>query len=285
MQITIECLTGSMAGKAFNFDQAEITLGRGEHVKKDIDFADTDIGVSRNHGSLVVRDNRIYLNDQSRAGTTVRGQRVQGTTYELQSEDELQLGGQSGPKLRVRFQLVASPQVAEASTPPPQSSPAQPTVIQAPSATPEPQVQPVLQGQSTVIQAKQSISPIPTPPQLSSETMMQPAAASDATLFQAPAPIQQNLPSSDATVSQANDATLFQMPPMPSADATLFQPSGETMLQRPQENNKTLNQAQSVDTSRTVFQEDRRFPWVPTIVLGLLVVGVVGFLVWFFLPR
>ncbi|MBC7882795.1 MAG: FHA domain-containing protein [Anaerolineae bacterium] len=189
MQITIECLTGSLAGKAFYFDQAEITLGRGENVKKDIDFADTDLGVSRNHGSLILRGNRLYLNDQSRAGTIVGGQRVQGTTHELQPEDELQLGGPSGPKLRVRFQVVAKPAV-----PPPPLTPAPPTKPTAQTPPPQPPkpvptpaapVQPI--AQNTMLQVPTSATPVPQPQGtfIQSESIAPPIAQN--TMLQVPA--------------------------------------------------------------------------------------------------
>lgn len=251
MQITIECLTGSLAGKAFYFDQAEITLGRGENVKKDIDFADTDLGVSRNHGSLIVRGNRLYLNDQSRAGTIVGGQRVQGTTHELKPEDELQLGSQNGPKLRVRFQVVAKP-----TAPPPPVTPAPPTTqpaIQPTAQTPPPQspkpipvpvppVQPIVQN--TMLQVPASAIPVlqtpiqpesmtPTliqvegkviqpplpgdvkPPLVSNSNAPEPLRSSSEAKMQPPRPIP---PAGDATVFQthpvpiANEATQLQVP-------------------------------------------------------------------------
>ncbi len=144
MHITIECLSGSLAGKVFTFDQPEIGLGRGENQKKDIDFADTDIGVSRNHALIVLREQRVYLVDQSRGGTLVRGQRIQGTTFEVRSGEEVQLGGPSGPRLRVRFRAMTQIEPPRGETgifePP---APLPPTVQSAPVQPLPPAVQPV----------------------------------------------------------------------------------------------------------------------------------------------
>jgi hypothetical protein len=222
MQITIECLTGSLAGKAFYFDQAEITLGRGENVRKDVDFADTDLGVSRNHGSLIVRGNRVYLNDQSRAGTTVGGQRIQGTTHELQPEDELQLGGSSGPKMRVRFQAVA-PLIAAAPpvAPAPKPQPPQPSIPAiAQSLTPPPTTQPVA--------PPQAVAPVPPAPPVMQNTVLQVPTP-------APQPIQPPMPlvpQAAAPVPPAQPAvqnTMLQVPASPTpqlnqAEETVIQP-------------------------------------------------------------
>ncbi len=273
MQITIECLTGSLAGKAFYFDQAEITLGRGENVKKDIDFADTDLGVSRNHGSLILRGNRLYLNDQSRAGTIVGGQRVQGTTHELQPEDELQLGGPNGPKLRVRFQVVAKPVPPPPLTPaPPTTQPATPSTAQTPPPQPPkpvpppaPPVQPIVQNtmlqvpppappvqpivQNTMLQVPASATPVPqTQPQgtfIQPESIAPPIAQN--TMLQVPAsatPVPQSpiQPESIApTLIQVEGKVIqppfpgeVKPPVVPNINAPEpLRPSSETMMQTP----------------------------------------------------
>jgi pSer/pThr/pTyr-binding forkhead associated (FHA) protein len=263
MQITIECLTGSLAGKAFYFDQAEITLGRGENVRKDIDFADTDLGVSRNHGSLIVRGNRVYLNDQSRAGTLVGGQRIQGTTHELQPEDELQLGGQSGPKVRVRFQALAqpitqpiAPAPAQSLTPPQQPvqpaqsppTPAQPPQSPQPVFVPAPPVQPVVQNTMLQVPA----SPIPTPqPAIQPESVASSANQAAGTVIQSAPQPPKPIPTPAPPVQPVAQNTMLQVPTSPTpapqpaiqpepipptalqAEGTVIQPIPPAQVNRP----------------------------------------------------
>jgi FHA domain len=231
MQITIECLTGSLAGKAFYFDQAEVTLGRGENVRKDVDFADTDLGVSRNHGSLIVRGNRVYLNDQSRAGTTVGGQRIQGTTHELQPEDELQLGGSSGPKVRVRFQAVAPPIAAV----PPTAQPVVPATAQAPIPQPP---QPVIPAIAQSLPPQPPIQPVVPPPAVAPVPPAQPVAQN--TMLQVPTPAPEPMPPmAPKTILQvpASSTPQFRPEALSQAEETVIQPLPPAQVKPP---NNTL---------------------------------------------
>jgi predicted component of type VI protein secretion system len=105
MRITIECMTGSLSGKRFVFEKPQITLGRGELPnRKDIDFADSDKGVSRNHGELIERKGVVYFRDHSRAGTLINGRLILSEETQLWPGDELCLGGKKGQLIRVSFQ-------------------------------------------------------------------------------------------------------------------------------------------------------------------------------------
>jgi predicted component of type VI protein secretion system len=320
MHITIECLSGSLAGKTLKFNQPEISLGRGEQQKKDVDFLDTDTAVSRNHGIVFVRDERIYYTDQSRGGTLARGEKIQGTTIELQSGDELQLGGKHGPILKVVFRL---PTVIDRSSIPQTPSVSSPDATVLQPGSPPPLPKPT--ADSTILQgidgAKSSSTPPPkaapaqSPVEKTSEGEEVIRSSSDATVFQAPKestpPLQ--TPTGVETVFQqplksptptASGETIFQDAPLQKAtpssegDETMFQ---ETSLRTPgpARSDETYFQGAEVDPGSTIFQgtpsqvEDtgatilqdstpaRNIPWIP-IVLGL---AVVGGAVWFFFLR
>jgi predicted component of type VI protein secretion system len=316
MHITIECLSGSLAGKTLKFNQPEISLGRGEQQKKDVDFLDTDLAVSRNHGIVFVRDARIYYTDQSRGGTLARGEKIQGATIELQSGDELQLGGKHGPILKVLFRLptvvdgayipqtpsVSSPTatVLQPGSPPPPPKPsADSTILQSidgantppPKATPaQSPVEKALEGEevirassdATIFQAPKDSTPLPqTPP--SGETVFQqplkspPPSASGETIFQAPSP--------KATPPSEGGETIFQEAPSRTPEPAR---SDETYFQGPEvDSGSTIFQgtpSQVEDKGATILQEStpaRNIPWVP-IILGL--VATLG-AIWFFFPR
>ena len=316
MHITIECLSGSLAGKTLKFNQPEISLGRGEQQKKDVDFLDTDTAVSRNHGIVFVRDERIYYTDQSRGGTLARGEKIQGATIELQSGDELQLGGKHGPILKVVFRLPTVVDRAFIPQTPSTSSPGA-TVLQPGSHPPPPKPA----ADSTILQgdgAKSSSTPPPkaTPAQSPVEKAPEGEevirASSDATVFQAP-----KVPTPEPQTPTGGE-TVFQQPlksPTPTAGGeTIFQASppkaspssegGATMFQEtpslgPARSDETYFQGAEVDPGSTIFQgtpsqvEDtgatilqdsppaRNIPWVP-IALGL---GVAAGAIWFFLLR
>ncbi|MGA7952304.1 MAG: FHA domain-containing protein [Gloeobacterales cyanobacterium] len=320
MHITIECLSGSLAGKTLKFNQPEISLGRGEQQKKDVDFLDTDTAVSRNHGNIFVRDERIYYTDQSRGGTLVRGEKIQGATIELLAGDELQLGGKHGPILKVQFRLPTVVDRAFIPQTPSVSSPAA-TVMQPGSPLPPPKST----ADSTILQGidgaksfsppppKDSLAQSPAEKAAEGEEVIRPS--SEATVFQAPKvpPPQMQIPKGGETVFQqplkpstpmANGETIFQA--APPQKATPSSEGGETMFQgtplrtpEPARLDETYFQSAEVDPGSTIFQgtpsqvEDtgatilqdsppsRNIPWVP-IIFGL--VGVIG-AIWFFFLR
>jgi predicted component of type VI protein secretion system len=278
MHITIECLSGSLAGKTLKFNQPEISLGRGEQQKKDVDFLDTDTAVSRNHGIVFVRDERIYYTDQSRGGTLARGEKIQGATIELQSGDELQLGGKNGPVLKVVFRLptvmdrASIPQIPLQT--PIGSSPGA-TVLQ-PGSPPPP---PKSTADSTILQgidgAKNSSPPPPKAAPAQSPVEKTPQGeevirtSPDATVFQAPkesTPPPQT-PTGGETVFQqplksptptASGETIFQAPPpkaSPSSEggATIFQET-PSRTPGPARSDETYFQGAEVDPGSTVFQ-------------------------------
>lgn len=278
MHITIECLSGSLAGKTLKFNQPEISLGRGEQKKKDVDFLDTDTAVSRNHGIVFVRDERIYYTDQSRGGTLARGEKIQGATIELQSGDELQLGGKHGPTLKVLFRLptvvdrVSIPQAPSVPSP-------DVTVLQpgSPPSPPKPTVDStILQGVDEV--KSSSTSPPKASPAQSPIEKAPPLTASGETIFQAPPSKAVPSPESGETIFQGN-------PPIPTpeparSDETYVQGAetdpGSTIFQR--------TPSQVEDTGATILQDSpnpRTIPWVP-IALGL--VAAAG-AIWFFFLR
>ena len=264
MHITIECLSGSLAGKTFQFNQPEISLGRGEQQKKDVDFLDTDTAVSRNHGRIFVRDERIYYTDQSRGGTLARGEKIQGATMELQPGDELRLGGKHGPILKVVFRLSTVVDRASIPQTPLVSSP-DATVMQPGSPPPHPD--PTADG--TILQgidgdgAKISSTP--------------PLTASEETIFQDS--------SRKASPSLEGGETIFQGTPLRTpeparSDETYFQGAevdpGSTIFQG--------TPSQVEDTGATILQDSppaRNIPWIP-ITLGL--VAAAG-AIWFFFLR
>jgi predicted component of type VI protein secretion system len=318
MHITIECLSGSLAGKTLKFNQPEISLGRGEQQKKDVDFLDTDTAVSRNHGIVFERDERIYYTDQSRGGTLARGEKIQGATIELLSGDELQLGGKHGPILKVVFRLPTVVDRAFIPQTPSTTSPGA-TVLQ-PGSPPLP---PKLAADSTILQgdgAKSSstLPPKATPAQSPVEKAPEGEevirTSSDATVFQAP-----KVPTPEPQPPTGGE-TVFQQPlksPTPTAGGeTIFQAApplsslssegGATMFQEtpsrtpgPARSDETYFQGAEVDPGSTIFQgtpsqvEDtgatilqdspnpRTIPWVP-IALGL---AAVAGSVWFFFLR
>jgi predicted component of type VI protein secretion system len=278
MHITIECLSGSLAGKTLKFNQPEISLGRGEQQKKDVDFLDTDTAVSRNHGIVFVRDERIYYTDQSRGGTLARGEKIQGATIELQSGDELQLGGKHGPVLKVAFRLPTVVDRAFIPQTPIGSSP-DATVMQpgSPSPAPKPTADStILQG---VDEARSSSTPPPkaAPAQGPIEKALTPTANGE-TIFQ-------DSPPQKATPASEGGETIFQEAPSRTpeparSDETYFQSAevdpGSTVFQG--------TPLQVEDTGATVLQDSpnpRTIPWVP-IALGL--VATAG-AVWFFFLR
>jgi predicted component of type VI protein secretion system len=282
MHITIECLSGSLAGKTLKFNQPEISLGRGEQQKKDVDFLDTDTAVSRNHGMVFVRDERIYYTDQSRRGTLARGEKIQGATIELQSGEELQLGGRHGPVLKVIFRL---PTVVDRASIP--ETPLQTPTVSSPDAT-----------------VMQPGSPPPPPKPMADSTILQgiDKAASSSTPPPKADPAQG--PIEKAPTPTANGETIFQ--DSPPQKAALASEGGETIFQEapsrtpePARSDETYFQGAEVDPGSTVFQgspsqvEDtgatilqdsppaRNAPWIP-ITLGL--VAAAG-AVWFFFLR
>jgi predicted component of type VI protein secretion system len=313
MQITIQCLSGSLAGKTLKFDQPEISLGRGEQQKKDIDFLDTDTAVSRNHGIIFVRDERIYYTDQSRGGTLARGEKIQGATIELQPEDELQLGGKNGPRLKVGFRLltVVDTDRLDRAAMPQAPAPSNPgaTVMQPGSPPPPPRPtanSTILQG----IEGAQVSPPKETPAETAPQREEVIRASSDATVFQAP-PAQPQNATGGETVFQSplnptpsvGGETIFQAP---SSKAVPSPEGGETMFQEipprtpePARSDATYFQGAEADPGSTVFQgasspvEDtgatilqdspnsRTIPWVP-IAVGL---AAVAGAVWFFFLR
>jgi predicted component of type VI protein secretion system len=285
MQITIECLSGSLAGRTLRFNQPEIVLGRGEQQKRDVDFLDTDMAVSRDHGLVFERDERIYYKDQSRGGTLAQGKKIQDATIELQSGDELQLGGKQGPVLKVLFRPptivdgTANPQTPSASSP-------AATVLQPGSPPPPPKPT----ADSTILQDIDGAESSSTPPPEASQTQspveeeleeeVQPP--SDATVFQA-----SNNPTPPPQRPIANGETILQETPSRPPESVR---SEETYFQRPTADpGSTISQgnpSQVENTNATILQEStpaRTIPWVP-IILGLVAVaGAVG--IWFFFLR
>jgi predicted component of type VI protein secretion system len=281
MQITIQCLSGSLAGKTLKFDQPEISLGRGEQQKKDIDFLDTDTAVSRNHGIIFVRDERIYYTDQSRGGTLARGEKIRGATIELQPEDELQLGGKNGPRLKVGFRLltvVDTDRLGRAVMPkaPAPSNPGA-TVMQPDSLPPPPRPT----ANSTILQgidgAKSASIPPPKASPAKSPVEKAPEgeevirASSDATVFQAPkdSTPQPQTPTGGETVFQqslksptptASGETIFQdsspqkATPASEGGATIFQDTPPVRTPGPARSDETYFQGAEVDPGSTVFQ-------------------------------
>ncbi len=300
MHITIECLSGSLAGKTLKFDQPEISLGRGEQQKKDVDFLDTDTAVSRNHGIVFVRDEHIYYTDQSRGGTLARGAKVQGSTIELHSGDELQLGGKQGPILKVVFRLPTAVDRASIPQIPSVSSP-EATVMQTGSPPPPPKatadstiLQGIDGGNTPPPKAAPAQSPVEKAP--SREEVIR--ASSDATVFQflkdsTPPPqkptggetIFQDPPPKKATPASEGGETIFQETPSRTpgparSDETYFQgaeaDSGSTIFQG--------TPSQVEDTGATILQDSppaRSLPWIP-ITLGL---AASAGAIWFFLLR
>lgn len=234
MRVTIECLTGSLAGRSFEFDQAQISLGRGEsHDRKDLDFADTDSGVSRNHGKITVQDGTVRFHDHSRAGTLVGNRLVLDQSAELSPGDELRPGGQKGPLLRISFTALARSDtmfVASPQTLPPRVPPTQPMTVSQTDGFPTslPPLKPVSSPpkDATVLQGN-------TPG--SDATIIQPSVGrtDDATVIQSPATSPP--PMDDATVYQ-----LSEMPASPSDDATHWQ--GGLSSQPPAQDDATVFQ-------------------------------------------
>jgi predicted component of type VI protein secretion system len=285
MQITIECLSGSLAGRILRFNQPEIVLGRGEQQKRDVDFLDTDMAVSREHGLVFEQDDRIYYKDQSRGGTLAQGKKIQDATIELQSGDELQLGGKQGPILKVLFRPptiidgTASPQMPSASSP-------AATVLQPgfPPAPPKPT------ADSTVLQDMDGAEISSTPPPGASPTQIpveeeleaEVIQTSSDTVFQA-----SDAPTPPPERPTANEETVFQETPSRTPEPVR---SEETYFQRPTADPASTiaqgNPSQVENTNATILQEStpaRTVPWVP-ILLGLVaVVGTVG--IWFFFLR
>jgi predicted component of type VI protein secretion system len=285
MQITIECLSGSLAGRTLRFNQPEIVLGRGEQQKRDVDFLDTDMAVSRDHGLVFERDDHIYYKDQSRGGTLAQGKKIQDATIELQSGDELQLGGKQGPILKVLFRPptivdgMASPQTPSASSP-------AATVLQPGSPPPPPKPT----ADSTVLQDMDGAESSSTSPPETSQTQSpveeeleeeEVVQTSSDTVFQAsnnPIPPPQRPTANGETISQKTPGT----PEPVRSDETYFQrptaDPGSTIFQG--------NPSQVENTNATILQEStpaRTIPWVP-IILGLVAVaGAVG--IWFFFLR
>jgi predicted component of type VI protein secretion system len=282
MHITIECLSGSLAGKTLNFNQPEISLGRGEQQAKDVDFLDTDTSVSRNHGMVFVRDERIYYTDQSRGGTLARGEKIQGATIELQSGDELQLGGKQGPVLKVVFRLPTA--VDRAAIPQ--------TLFQTPTVT---------SPDATVMQPG---SPPPPPKPMADSTILQGIEGTKNSSTSPPKATPAQNPIEKAPTPTASGETIFQdAPPKKAAPSS---ESGETIFQEapprspePARSDETYFQGAEVDPGSTVFQgtpsqvEDtgatvlqdsppaRTIPWIP-ITLGL---SAVAGAVWLFFLR
>jgi predicted component of type VI protein secretion system len=323
MQITIQCLSGSLAGKTLKFDQPEISLGRGEQQKKDIDFLDTDTAVSRNHGIIFVRDERIYYTDQSRGGTLARGEKIRGATIELQPEDELQLGGKNGPRLKVGFRLltVIDTDRLDRAAMPQAPAPSNPgaTVMQ-PGSPPPP---PSPTANSTILQgidgAKSASIPPPKASPAKSPVEKAPEgeevirASSDATVFQAPkdSTPQPQTPTGGETVFQSplnptpsvGGETIFQAP---SSKAVPSPEGGETMFQeipprtpKPARSDATYFQGAEADPGSTVFQgasspvedtgatilQDSPNPrTVPWVPIAVGLAAVAG-AVWFFFLR
>jgi predicted component of type VI protein secretion system len=280
MHITIECLSGSLAGKTLKFNQPEISLGRGEQQKKDVDFLDADTAVSRNHGIVFVRDERIYYTDQSRGGTLARGEKIQGATIELQSGDELQLGGKHGPVLKVVFRLptvVDRAFIPQTPLQTPIGSSPDATVMQSGSPPPPPKLTAdgtILQG---IDQAKSSSTPPPKAAPAQSPVEKAPEGeevirtSSDATVFQAPkvsTPPPQ-APTGGETVFQqplksptptASGETIFQdsspqkATPSSEGGATMFQETPPVRTPGPARSDETYFQGAEIDPGSTIFQ-------------------------------
>ncbi|UFP95452.1 FHA domain-containing protein [Gloeobacter morelensis] len=244
MHITIECLTGSLAGKVLAFDQEEISLGRGEQKEKDIDFADIDIGVSRNHGLITLRAGRVVFTDASRGGTLVRGQRVNNDSVELCSGDELQLGGPSGPRLRVRYraltQIVEPGRMHTQMLDQPETlmdSPPVPLPPPRPAAAPLPPVAAAMPADATAIQPPDAPPPNGTVPLPLPPVSTPPPPSQQQTMLQmppAPSPSAPTVPSPPRPTVPAPSAQAPYVPPVPPL-------GGETFFQ------------QTVDPDATVY--------------------------------
>jgi len=213
MRITVECLTGSLAGKRLEFEQTQITLGRGELQPKDLDFADSDVGVSREHGTITIEGERVFYTDRSRGGTLHEGQRLQGTTIELTSGAILQLGSRNGPQLKIFFHPLPSPALSDLANatvlqpvppPPPPFAYDGPTTLQPP---PRPTLkQSIESAEATLFQGAVDREPPTTPvaPRPIEATYVQPQA-SEATYVQ-----EGRMASTEATQFQTPEATQFQ---------------------------------------------------------------------------
>ena len=100
--IILKEMNGPQSGKVTQSPLVEIRIGRdpGADLVFDKDAFPT---VSRIHATIRF-DGHWYRidDDDSRHGTWVNGQRLGGLTY-LKHGDVIQLGGGSGPKVKVRF--------------------------------------------------------------------------------------------------------------------------------------------------------------------------------------
>lgn len=281
MRVTIECLTGSLAGRRFEFDQAQISLGRGEvDNRKDLDFADTDPGVSRNHGEIIVQDGTVRFLDHSRAGTLVGSRLVLGQSVELNPGDELRPGGQKGPLLRISFTAFArSDTIFDASpqTLPPNIPPTQPTTVSQAEDFPDgPPHKPAesLSKDGTVLQEKVSAS---------DATVVQPSMAKtdDATVYQPsrkPAS-----PPDDGTYWQGSG---FDSRPPEQDDGTVYQ-GAPGQSGSPGSDDRTILQSPGSEAEQTLIQPAgvplvRSGPsiWVWVAVGGVCLIAVVAVLFW-----
>jgi ABC-type multidrug transport system ATPase subunit len=104
-------LSGSLAGRVRELDEAEVVLGR-DPAGAQVVFGPQDRQVSRRHASLRVEDGVLVLRDlDSRSGTFLAGQDIEEA--DLEDGDVFELGD-GGPRLRVEWSdggtiVVASP--------------------------------------------------------------------------------------------------------------------------------------------------------------------------------
>ena len=114
MRYRLVHLTGSLAGKVREVDEAELVLGR-DPAEAQVVFGPTDRQVSRRHACLRVEHGVLVLRDlDSRSGTFLDGQDIEEA--DLEDGDVIELG-EGGPRLRVEWSeggtiVVAAPTLA-----------------------------------------------------------------------------------------------------------------------------------------------------------------------------
>lgn len=120
--IVLTEMNGPQSGKVTQSPLIEIRIGRDPSAELAFD-KETFPTVSRIHATIRF-DGRWYRidDDDSRHGTWVNGQRLGGLTY-LKHGDVIQLGGGSGPKVKVRFKYDRKEAVSSPSANTPSATP------------------------------------------------------------------------------------------------------------------------------------------------------------------
>jgi pSer/pThr/pTyr-binding forkhead associated (FHA) protein len=116
MKYRLVHLSGSLAGRARDFDGGEVVIGRDPQGAQVV-FGDADVTVSARHASLQAAGGILVLRDlESSAGTFLEGADIEEA--ELVDGDVFELGA-GGPRVRVEIPDVPPPPlVASPGTPP-----------------------------------------------------------------------------------------------------------------------------------------------------------------------